>query len=185
MLSIVLLGIAIGGALAPLLARAGLVWVAAGSGVAVIAGYFFTEPSYIPGRPEIVHYAIALMVPAALLSGALFTLLGSRLRGGAPDPQPAIGRLTAANTHGAAAGAALAGLVLLPSLGIEKSLFVLAAGYALLPALVVEWRSLPRGAWPALIAFAALLLFPFGRMQSHLAEAASPTRATGRRRSSR
>ena len=58
------------------------------------------------------------MLPAAILSGLLFTLLGAQLRAGADDPQPAIGVLTTANTRGAAGGAALAALVLLTRLGI-------------------------------------------------------------------
>jgi len=172
MLAIMLFGIALGGALAPLLARAGFAWVAAGSSVAVVLGYLIAGPLHIPGPPELLHYALALMLPAAILSGALFTLLGARLRGLAENPQPAIGRLTTANTLGAAIGAAGAGLVLLPALGMERSLFLFAAGYALLPLVLVESRAAWKGLWPVLPALVALALFPFGRMQTHLAEAA-------------
>jgi predicted membrane-bound spermidine synthase len=175
MLSVVLLGIALGGVLAPLFARAGFAGVAALSSVAVVAGYVGTGPL---GSPELLHYALPLMLPAATLSGVLFTLLGAGLRGVADNPQPAIGRLTTANTLGAALGAALAGLVLLPQLGMEMSLFALAAGYAFLPLLLVGSRSAWRKAWPAALALAALAFFPFGRMQSHLAEAALPYRLT-------
>ena len=176
MLTIVLLGIALGGALAPLLARASFAWVAAGSSLAVVTGYLVAGPLHIPGPPELVHYAIPLMLPAAVLSGFLFTLLGAELRAGSENPQPAIGRLTTANTLGAAAGAALAGLVLLPRLGIEGSLFLLAAGYALLPVLLIDPRALWRSLWPVVPAAAGLLFFPFGRMEMHLAEAAFPYR---------
>ncbi len=173
MLAIMLFGIALGGAAAPLLARAGLVWVAAGSSLAVVFGYLVTGPLHIPGRPELLHYALPLMLPAAVMSGSLFTLLGAQLRGSAENPQPAIGRLTTANTLGAALGAACAGLALLPLLGMERSLFLFAAGYAFLPLLLIEsraWKNL----WPALPAIVGLALFPFGRMQTHLAEAALP-----------
>jgi spermidine synthase len=176
LLTIVLLGIALGGALAPLLARARLAWVAAGSSLAVVAGYLVAGPLHIPGPPELVRYALPLMLPTALLSGSLFTLLGAELRAGSENPQPAIGRLTTANTLGAAMGAALAGLILLPQLGIEGSLFLLAAGYALLPVLLIDTRAVWRSLWPVVPAAAGLLLFPFGRMETHLAEAAFPYR---------
>jgi len=176
MLSIMLLGIALGGALAPLLARAGFAWVAAGSSLAVVAGYQIAGPLHIPGPPELLHYAPPLMLPAAILSGSLFTLFGAHLRGSTGNPQPAIGRLTTANTLGAAVGAACAGLVLLPALGMERSLFLFAAGYALLPLVLVESRAAWKGLWPLLPALAGLVLFPFGRMQAHLAEAAFPYR---------
>jgi len=172
MLAIMLFGIALGGVAAPLLARAGFVWVAAGSSLAVVLGYLVAGPLHIPGRPDLLQYALLLMLPAAILSGSLFTLLGARLRGIAENPQPAIGRLTTANTLGAALGAAGASLVLLPALGMERSLFLFAAGYALLPLVLVESRDAWRNLWPALAAIAGLALFPFGRMQSHLAEAA-------------
>src|SRR5439155_18337672 len=86
MLTIVLLGIALGGALAPLLARASFAWVAAGSSLAVVTGYLVAGPLHIPGPPELVHYAIPLMLPAAVLSGFLFTLLGAELRAGSENP---------------------------------------------------------------------------------------------------
>ena len=172
MLAIVLLGIAIGGAAAPLLARAGVVWVATGSSVAVVLGYLVTGPLLIPGPPAALPYGLTLMLPAAVLSGALFTLFGAELRGRAQNPQAAIGRLTTANTLGAALGAAGAGLLLLPWLGMERSLFLLALGYALLPLVLVDSRAAWPRLWPALAAVAGLALFPFGRIDSHLAEAA-------------
>jgi spermidine synthase len=170
MLTLVLLGIAIGGALAPLLARLQVVWVTMGSSLAVVVGYMLAGRAF-PGNPDLIHYAVPLMLPAAILSGSLFTLLGAELRANSQNPQRAIGVLTTANTLGAALGAALAGLVLLPRLGIEWSLFVLAAGYALLPLLVAKPA---RMALPLAAAAAGLLLFPFGRMDMHLAAAALP-----------
>jgi hypothetical protein len=171
MLTVVLFGIAIGGALAPLIARLQLVWVTAGSSLAVVAGYMLAGWAFSSGSPDLIQYAVPLMLPAAILSGSLFALLGAELRADSHNPQPAIGILTTANTLGAALGAALAGLVLLPRLGIEWSLFVLAAGYALLPLLVAKPA---RMALPLAAAAAGLLLFPFGRIDMHLAEAAFP-----------
>jgi spermidine synthase len=172
MLAIMLFGIALGGALAPLLARAGFVWVTTGCSLAVVLGYIVTGPLYIPGRPDLLFYALPLMLPAATLSGALFTLLGAQLRGLSENPQPAIGRLTTANTLGAALGAGGAGLLLLPLIGMENSLFLFAAGYALLPLLLVERRAEWQRLLPAVAALVGLAFFPFGRIQSHLAEAA-------------
>jgi spermidine synthase len=166
MLTLVLLGIAIGGALAPLLARLQIAWVIAGGSVAVVAGYMLAAP----GKAALVQYAAPLMMPAAILSGSLFTLLGAELRAVSQNPQAAIGVLTTANTLGAALGATLAGLVLLPRLGIEWSLFFLAAGYALL--LLVAKRA--KMALPILAAAVGLLMFPFGRMDVHLKAAALP-----------
>jgi spermidine synthase len=170
MLAVVLLGIAIGGALAPLLARLGFARVAAGGSLAVVAGYALTGL----GQQGLMEYAACLILPAAVLSGSLFTLLGAELRADSHDPQPAVGILTTANTLGAALGAALAGLVLLPRAGIEASLFLLAAGYALLPLLAARPATVAR---PLAVAAAGLLLFPFGRMDLHLQAAAQPYRA--------
>ncbi|HEY6862474.1 MAG TPA: hypothetical protein VI319_01130 [Burkholderiales bacterium] len=168
MLTIVLLGIAAGGAIAPLLARAGSAWVGAGASLAVVAGYLLSAPD----RPDVAAQALNLMLPAAVLSGSFFTLLGAELRGDSGDPQPAIGALMTANTLGAAAGAALAALVLLPRLGIETGVFTLAAGYALLPLLLA--RPMKRSALPLVAAAVGLLLFPFGRIDGHLSAAARP-----------
>ena len=175
LLLLMLGGIAIGGLCAPLLARLGFAWVAAAMSFAVVLGYAVASGGGARPRDVLVS-AMVLMMPAAVLSGALFTLLGAELRGDSEDPQPAIGQLTLSNMLGAAAGAGLGCFVLLPRLGIEDSLFVLAAGYALLPLLVLE-----RGAWrrlvPAAVGLAALLLFPAGRMEYHLHNAAAPYKA--------
>jgi spermidine synthase len=179
LLLLMLAGIALGGALAPLLARFGCAWVAAAGGVAVALGYALFSASAGARGGDIVRHGILLMLPAALLSGAFFTLLGAQLRGGSADPQPAIGRLTCANTLGAAGGAAFGGFVLLPGLGIEKSLFVLAGGYALLALLFLKGGAWRRMLAPAAAA-AALAFFPFGRMERHLDNAAALYKAMDR-----
>jgi len=167
MLTLVLLGIAIGGVLAPLLARLGVAWVAVGSSLAVVIGYVLSGSA----KGDLIYYAVPLMLPTAILSGSLFTLLGAELRADSQNPQPAIGLLTTANTLGAALGAALAGLVLLPRLGIEWSLFLLAAGYALMP-IVLAKRA--RMALPLVPAALGLALFPFGLIGVHLNAAVVP-----------
>ena len=167
MLAVVLAGIAVGGAVAPRLTRWPIAWVAVLASAAVVLGYLLA--GWPSTGSQLVDYTLPLMLPAAIASGALFTLLGAKLGAGGNNVQPAIGRLTTANTLGAAAGAALAGLVLLPRLGIEPALFVLAAGYVVLALVLADAIALPLVAGVAALAF-----FPFGRMQLHLAEAALP-----------
>jgi spermidine synthase len=145
-----LAGMALGALCAPWLARLGCAWLAAASALAVALGYL-----------------LASVVPAAILCGALFTALGSMLT---------VGRLVAAGVLGGGIGAALGANVLLPSLGIENSLFLIAAGYVAVSLLLVErWAS--RRALPAALGLALLLLFPFGRMERHLQHATAIYRA--------
>ena len=82
MLTVVLLGIAIGGMLAPLLARLPFAWVTVGGSFAVIAGYLVAGRTVGTDRADLIQYAVPLILPAALVSGSLFTLLGAQLRGG-------------------------------------------------------------------------------------------------------
>ncbi len=169
MLMLLLLGVALGSAAAPALGRWPPAWIVAATGAAVVLGYWMASPAETVAG--LLRYAVPLMVPACVLSGALFTMLGAMLRADIPDPRPAIAKLTSANTLGAAAGAAVAGLLLLPHAGIEASLFLIGAGYAMLTLLLIGRRSWK--AWlPSAAALAALALFPFGLMKSHLAQAA-------------
>src|SRR5258708_28851450 len=55
MLTVVLFGIAIGGALAPRLARLQLTWVTAGSSLAVVAGYMLAGWIFNWGSPHLIH----------------------------------------------------------------------------------------------------------------------------------
>jgi predicted membrane-bound spermidine synthase len=182
MLAVVLLGIAAGGLVAAaLLGRnheahrfttsvafvaglgvaasyASFLWVAppAGHVVDTVAGYF--------------RIALPLMLPVSMLSGVLFTLLGRALHAELGESTRSAGLLTLANTVGAASGALLCGFLLLPALGIERSLFLLAGLYLVVGLLFLPTRLLPGrrvGAGAALAAgllLAALLLFPFGLM---------------------
>jgi spermidine synthase len=106
------------------------------------------------------------MLPVSVASGALFTLLGEAVQARVGGDSRAAGLLTLANTAGAAVGSLLGGFVLLPLLGMERSFFVLAAGYAGV-ALLARSGPVPRavelGSWGA----AAVLLaaFPFGLME--------------------
>ncbi len=180
MLAVVLAGIALGGLGASVALRR---WpraarfaplVALLAGVTVVFGYA-TLPQimallgqrYLTHLHEIAWPSLHLMLPTCALSGALFTLLGDSLRAGLPDDARAAGLLTLANTLGALLGALLGGFVLLPSLGVEASLFAVATSYGLVALVTVRLaRPVARAALlTGTAAYAvALAAFPFGLM---------------------
>jgi hypothetical protein len=182
MLAIVLLGIGAGGLLASawlgrhpgesLLASP----LALAAGAATVLSYRLLERALPPpeaGRLDgwgTVLVSLWLMLPACTASGALFTFLGHELRSEAAEDARAAGLLTLANTVGAMLGSLLAGFVLLPLVGMEPSLFLVACAYAGVAALAPRPSSTPRRrlhlAAPGLYAV-VLLLFPFGAMTQH------------------
>ncbi len=184
MLAVILAGIALGGLLASRVLRrwpgaaATAPLAALGAGMAVALGYasfwhVLRFTGFLPrGKPSsLAALAAYLILPTALLSGFLFTLLGQSLRehirgGGAR----AAGLLTLSNTVGAMLGSFVGAFLLIPGLGMEGSFFVLALVYGLVAACV-----LPPGAprrrrlefLAALAGFAAVLFFfPFGLMRT-------------------
>jgi predicted membrane-bound spermidine synthase len=182
MLAVVLAGIALGGLAGARLSRrrqltGGLARAAAAAAAVVLVGGYAAYPWLLrllaPLHPQSPASAALLcafiMMPAALLSGFLFTVLGERLRGSMDDAVAATGALTLANTLGAMLGSLLAAFVLLPVLGLERSFFALALVYAAAVMVVPAPECLPwRGLRPALAAALALALFPFGTMaQKH------------------
>jgi spermidine synthase len=122
--------------------------------------------------------SVALMFPAALVSGLLFTALGEALHREVGDRARSAGLVAMANTLGAMLGPLVSGFVLLPGIGMEKSLYVLCALY--LPA---AWLCTGRQApWPSLgrnrlllvsgLVFVLFLaVFPFGAIRNHLGRA--------------
>lgn len=188
MLAVILLGIGAGG----VLAARWLGWdrvahrfaplVALAAAVAVALSYSSFEP-----RPENVAYItgdtagalslfLRLMLPTALLSGVLFTLLGAAHREQCGEATEAAGQLTLANTLGAMLGSVLAGFFLLPRLGTEKALFAAMLSYGL-----VAWLSIggPRTAQRSRhrrdmgLAVGAVLaiacaFYPFGLMRDRI-----------------
>ena len=188
MLAAILLGIGGGGVLAARwlsfdrAAHRFTPFVALLAGVTVELSYRSFEP-----RPGAVAYITAdtagalslflrLMLPTALLSGVLFTLLGAAHRKECGEAAEAVGQLTLANTLGAMFGSALAGFVLLPRLGMEKALFAAVLSYGLVGwlAMVVSRAAQPSrngrilvlGAWSA-FAFAGVA-YPFGMMRERI-----------------
>jgi spermidine synthase len=186
MLAAVLFGIAVGGlAASTWLARrpdhhrhAPVVALAAG--VAVVASYasfdrVLTARDHLIGTWEgAIGVSLWLMLPSCVASGMLFTMLGKALHEEMAEESRAAGLLTLGNTVGAMLGALLAGFVLLPVLGVERSLVLLAAAYAVvsvlapLPAPPGRERWVRGAAW-ALLA-AAVALFPSGLMRERYAQ---------------
>jgi spermidine synthase len=140
----------------------------------VVALFFEVNKSQISDPLTLIGIASALMLPTSALSGVLFTLIGqagSRVLGA--EARTA-GLLTLSNTLGGMLGSAAGGFVLLPWLGVEKSILVLSLAY-----LTVAGASATRGAlsWGAsarrrtgalvgvgLSLCVLLLTFPHGKM---------------------
>ena len=183
MLAVVLAGIGLGGLAAGRLARhthdchRWLAHVLALSGALVVLTYFGFDVFTVvqlhtnPTLPMFAGFATFLMLPVSFMSGAAFTLVARAVKDELGGSMRAAGVATLWNTVGATAGSLCGGFVLLPTLGMERSLFALAAAYAV-TALVVpasgeadrKWVS--RSAWAAIAAaVAALLIFPFGLME--------------------
>jgi predicted membrane-bound spermidine synthase len=184
-LAVVLSGIGLGGAFAggwlrrdprafrnatPIALLAGAITAVAYLGFATVVAPY--ENRLVREPADILWLSAALMFPVSLLSGMLFTVTGAALdREVAPETRAA-GWLTLANTVGGGLGALAAGFVLLTSLGIERSVFFLAALYGAVAWLLLGARAPgDRSAkpWPLYAAAAAfvltLALYPFGRME--------------------
>lgn len=188
MLAVVLTGIALGGLAAAALPRrwpglvrsAGLLAFLAG--VLAAAGYALFPRYHRPPAGEeistafaLLRVAVPLMFPVSFLSGAFFTFAGAALRARSASAQAAAGLLTLANTLGASGGAAVAGFLLIPWLGIEGALFLLSALYGTIGlAWIWATRESRTGlALGCLLLAGTLAAFPFGTMYSrHLPLAA-------------
>jgi spermidine synthase len=126
--------------------------------------------------------ACALTAPTSFLSGVLFTLIGDILEREIGQPTLAAAWLTLANTTGAMSGPPLAAFVLLPILGMERTIFIAAAVYAVIGLLVVRSSATlaaavrsPLFVLSAIALVGALIRFPFGLMADrYFARAAAP-----------
>jgi predicted membrane-bound spermidine synthase len=183
MLAIVLAGIGLGGILASLWFRVSshahsyLHSLTLISGVLTVISYsgfyrIFTVVDGLTSQSLLVFavYSSSLMFPVSVVSGVLFTLLGRALKEEMKSGTRAAGLVTLANTTGAMLGSLIAGFILLPYVGMEKSFFSLAALYGA-TALIIPFtgaeRNSRRLALPYSIALVYLLVmvfFPFGRM---------------------
>ncbi|HKS55871.1 MAG TPA: fused MFS/spermidine synthase [Steroidobacteraceae bacterium] len=183
MLTVVLGGIGLGGLAGGRLAQRDehcyrwLPHVTAASGAFVVLTYYgfdlFTarQMQQSATLPVFVTFAIFLMLPVSVLSGMAFTMIARAVKEDLGPSMRTAGTAALWNTIGAAAGSICAGFVLLPALGMERSLFLLAAIYGLTALLVPrvpgpEHRFASRTALVTLAATAVcLVLFPFGLME--------------------
>src|SRR6266478_4009445 len=130
---------------------------------------------------QIVLLSIALMFPAAFLSGILFPSIVANVQASVGDRMNSTGITTLFNTTGAAAGPLLASFVLLPGVGYQSSLILCAAGYVLLSVIVSErstWAiGRPVGRLTIALCAGAILLMailPYHRADSHFSHASRP-----------
>jgi spermidine synthase len=182
MLAIVLVGIASGG----LLASAGLRKASSAKALGLLAflppflvvlGYHafsgvihHFKDALIERPNDVLGLALPLILPVTCFSGFFFVLLGESFKDEDATPMQTTGSLVLWNTLGAAAGSFAAGFVLLPRWGLEKSFFAITALYFLNGLIILAARQTrSRGAYAAaVLGFAALWLFPWGLIQSHL-----------------
>jgi spermidine synthase len=198
MLAVVLAGIGAGGLMASAwLGRntrppGALPLLACVAGATVAATYtalpYVTGGVQIASWPHMLWLAVALTLPTSLCSGAFFTLLGDTLQRALVGETRTAGWLTVANTAGGMCGPIVAAFVMLPALGLERSLFALSAAYAGVGLLTLagggDQRATgsPAAAVGGLTLVAALLAFPFGLLErTFLARVTAPYAADGSR----
>ena len=195
MLAVVLAGIGFGGIVAGAIHRRSsrlhylLPVLLLLSAVLVLVSYLLFPGEWIPAPTgvfdlrwwQIALVGVALMFPAALLSGILFPSIVAEVQARVSDRMNSTGITTLCNTTGAAIGPLLASFVLLPGIGLQSSIIICAAAYALLSILVTE-RDLLRfvrklapaslavvGLWAAIILI--LIFFPYRRSEAHFEHA--------------
>lgn len=156
-------------------AAAHLPAVAFTTGCVMVASYgtfqFVTGDSRALDWNRILWFACALSFPTSLLSGVIFALIGDALKPSVVNDARAAGWLMLANTVGAMSGPVIAAFVLLPLLGMERSLFTLTIVYGVIGLLAIRDTS-PQRPTTAVRALrtsgfaivAVVALFPFGLM---------------------
>ncbi len=164
--------------------------VAFAAGCAVVASYagfqVLTDGTQISAWYRTLWLACALSVPASLLSGVFFTLLGDALQREIAAETRTAGWLALANTAGGMCGPLVATFVMLPAFGMEGAFFALAAVYAGIGGLALygvgSWRNLrtPVFTTGGVALAVALAGFPFGLMHDvYFARAARPYTVDG------
>ena len=172
MLSVVLIAIAAGSLLARHLLSRGhtsRLW-----GWAFFAALLTALGFFALSLPVPIWLAAVLMIASPVLcTGSLLPLMAGRASGTAAANT---GQLWLANTLGSALGAACGGLWLLPMLGMEHSLYLLAGGYLVSACLLTETGQRPKAFSLCAALAVALLLIPKSLLQTHLDAASASYR---------
>ena len=157
--------------------------------VSYAAFQWLTSGTQVADWHRILWFACALTLPTALLSGLMFTLMGQALKRQVDLDVGAAGWLTLANTAGATLGPLIAGFLLLPRLGMERSILGLALVHFLIGPLAAarpgglgQRARAPRRAFAAasILGLGAAALFPHGIMASeYFPRASRPYTAEG------
>jgi spermidine synthase len=147
-----------------------------------------TQAFDIESSPQVAWLSLALMFPAAFLSGISLPMVITCVQRKIPNRMNAAGLTMLFNTAGAAIGPLLAGFVFLPCVGFQSSLIIAAAGYVGLAVLANA-----RGGWSLQARFGKFLLllgfifllaiafFPYHRAETHFANARRPYQRDGSR----
>ena len=177
MLAIVLGGIGIGGLVASRwfamhdVRRTDIATAAFVAGCAVVVSYgsfqTLTAGTQAGGWGSIAWFAIVLTLPTSVVSGILFTVIGDTMARRGDRAERTAAAVALANTIGATCGPLIASFVLLPALGMERTLFIAAGGYAVLGVIAIDRPFVTRRRARVVAAmgcFVALAAFPFGLM---------------------
>ncbi|MCW8963321.1 MAG: fused MFS/spermidine synthase, partial [Gammaproteobacteria bacterium] len=186
MLAVVLMGIGLGGLLVAKLKiwntitdRLLLIFPIL-AGITVTASFYLFHiiVSLYPDKlfESLFYFSISafiLMLPTSVISGALFPLYGEKLYRSLGNTTKTSGLLTLSNTMGAAIGSAVAIFVLLPNLGIEASIALLAIAYFFVAFLAIYNTTTTKNPLISYIAVAmtaliVVLIFPFGSVDKLL-----------------
>jgi spermidine synthase len=136
------------------------------------------EAFYLDRWSEIALLGLALMFPAAFVSGIVFPAVAARVQESVQDRMNSTGITTLFNTTGAAIGPLLASFLFLPRFGFQWTLLSCAIAYALV-ALSATERSVWSFKRPLNLAifslwaglFLVLVTFPYHRDEEHFANA--------------
>jgi spermidine synthase len=136
-------------------------------------GVIVAVTQQVPSVKTMLASTVFLVLPVAVLSGTIFTVLGRILHDRFASGTRTIGFLTLANTLGSVFGSLFAGLVFLPLLGMERTFFLLALTYGVVVWLVFDGNELAGSIKKAVIyagiigAYGvSLVFFPFGLMNN-------------------